>query len=53
MRMKRPLALLLASAALAGMLTFIPLCSVAYTLLKRSTNDRLRKKRIPLGKYLD
>ena len=38
---------------LPGVLIGVPLCSVAYTLLKRSTNDRLRKKRIPLGKYLE
>ena len=32
---------------LAGMLIFIPLCSVAYTLLRENVLQRLHRRRIP------
>ena len=38
---------------IAGMLMFIPLCSVLYALLRRQTYAGLRKKHIPIQKWRD
>lgn len=38
---------------IAGMLLFIPLCSVLYTLLRRFVAARLAEKRVPVSKWRD
>ena len=37
---------------IVGMLVFIPLCSVAYTLLRHNVLNRLHRRNIPKEKYL-
>jgi len=37
----------------AGMLLFIPLCSVAYALFRGYVKDRLRKRGVPVSKWRD
>ena len=36
---------------IAGMLLFIPLCSVLYALLRRTVYERLQKKEVPPGEW--
>ena len=36
---------------IAGMLLFIPLCSVLYALLRRTVYERLQKKGVPPGEW--
>ena len=38
---------------IAGMLVFIPLCSVLYALLRQLTVDRLKQRKIPARKWRD